>query len=66
MLHNPTHVALMLVSIGYKRENILEKIPDLLEWNKEIDEETYKKTARTELEKEEHKTFLDSIGMKYL
>jgi hypothetical protein len=56
----------MLVSLGYKQEDILEKASDPLEWSKEMDVEIYKKTARTELEKEEHKIFLDSIGMKFL
>lgn len=65
-LLSPTHVASMLISIGYRREDIVEKISDSLEWENKIDVGAYQKLAKEELEKEEHKKFLDSIGMKYL
>ena len=56
----------MLISIGYKREDIVGKISDPLEWEDGMDIEKYKTIAQTELEKEEYRSFLDSIGMRYL
>jgi hypothetical protein len=56
----------MLVSLGYTKDDIIEKLADPLEWKEQMDKEAYKKTARTELEKNEYKYFLDSIGMIYL
>ncbi len=33
IIQNPTHIVDMLVSIGYRREDILEKILDPLKWD---------------------------------
>ncbi len=69
-LKSQMHVRDMLISIGYKKEDIIyiKKISDPLEWNEDMiwNEESYKKIARTELEDKKYRIFLDSIGMKYL
>ena len=56
------------MSVGYKRGDIVfaEMLEDPLEWEESMDEEEYKIITQTELEKDEYKEFLDSIGMYYL
>ena len=64
VLQNSEAVARMLVSIGYRGEDIVQNVA--LDWSEGMDVEVYKTTARTELEKEVYQSFLDSIGMKFL
>ena len=58
----------MLVSLGYQENDIfyIERVEDTLEWKEGMDEEEYKRMARAELESDDNKLFLDSIGMNYL
>ncbi|OIP51986.1 hypothetical protein AUK10_04225 [Candidatus Gracilibacteria bacterium CG2_30_37_12] len=64
VLLNPSHIADMLVSVGYREEDI--QIQTDLEWREGTNEDLYTETARKELEKEEYKEFLEFIGMRYL
>ncbi len=64
ILQNSEAVARMMVSIGYRGEDIVQNVA--LDWSEGMDVEVYKTPARAELEKGVYKTFLDSIGMQFL
>ncbi len=49
MLYNSQDVARMLVSIGYRGEDIVQNV--VLDWSEGMDAEVYTNTVRTELEK---------------
>ena len=66
MLQKGEDIAKMLVSVGYNVKDIELPEEDPLGWSENMNIDSYRIRARTELEKEEYREFFDSIGMHYL